>query len=869
MEDNIKKKMKTSTTSTSTSSTSTITSIDSSLLLNNEQQDTNNHDNNYDNNIHHSNETSINYNIRPSEVKKVEAEINLLKNNNNKSSNLFFESLSNIDNNHIKNNHDNSIHNDNNDISSSSLSLSYLPYDISEYDLDDSENELWSEYEDYIDDNINNIHDNDDNNHLNNNNMNNYYNDNDLYYKGINKFVSLIGFNDECLELIKDDLKELFRSLIKKSSFSSSSIKLFPLLNNTSNPSSSTSTSILPLSSNYLILYTVASLLRSHIKLNHMKSSLKEYPEFYLFNDNEKVYYDDLKYTENNLINNSIKNELKIIPSTSSIIKFFLTLTNTAQLNCNLSILLTLIYVERLLFNSKNKLFLHSKNWKSIFLTCFLITNKVWNDFSCWNVQFSELFSEFSLSRLNELEKIVLKNLKYSIKIKPLEYYETFYQIRNILYQVFKTYHPSNFSPSPIVSANPNSFSTPSVLSLRLSPSFTLSPSSSCFSSPFPTSLSFQSSLNYSDKESDEIIYNCLKQFLDSNTLDKKYTDKFLNNFLCHNYYDEENNFFNLHSNEISPLVSYPSSISNSSSTYSTSTLTSSEDVVSIIKNLSTDDEIIVGEFGDYIDDYLENDCLYYFNDEDDQEMEDKIINPDDYNSDFEGDGANIDLNNEVNNDEIKSYQSYDHIKIKKGTKFFLIHAGGNSSIFPEEKVYALESDEVEDIIIKDTEDYSEDDDEDDEEPCSKEYSATGFSGFGAYNLDNENSNPGSTLGFKLPIKNRLGSSPSRYTNISSNSSSSLSSSSKTLSSLNIEQSNDVSEVTINNTSNKIHPNNNDDSDNNDSTKVSSTGLFLRLRKRKNEQESDDNEKNNKRVPSSPLQTSTSSSITVSLPLCY
>ncbi|CAN0086287.1 unnamed protein product, partial [Phaeothamnion confervicola] len=79
---------------------------------------------------------------------------------------------------------------------------------------------------------------------------------------------------------------------------------------------------------------------------------------------------------------------------------------------CNVDcIILTLVYVERLLKETNGELRPAPRNWKSLLLSALILSSKIWDDLSMWNADFVEICPSYTLSRINELELAVLEAL--------------------------------------------------------------------------------------------------------------------------------------------------------------------------------------------------------------------------------------------------------------------------------------------------------------------------------------------------------------------------------------------------------------------------------------------------------------------------
>lgn len=96
-------------------------------------------------------------------------------------------------------------------------------------------------------------------------------------------------------------------------------------------------------------------------------------------------------------------------------------------------IIITLIYIERLVKATKGRLCIRPNNWRSILFACMVMASKVWDDLSMWNVDFSQVSSEFDLHRINELELAILGALEYSVKVPASEYAKYYFHLRSMM----------------------------------------------------------------------------------------------------------------------------------------------------------------------------------------------------------------------------------------------------------------------------------------------------------------------------------------------------------------------------------------------------------------------------------------------------
>jgi hypothetical protein len=102
------------------------------------------------------------------------------------------------------------------------------------------------------------------------------------------------------------------------------------------------------------------------------------------------------------------------IPSEGDIYEFAHQLFKSVQLSSECSIV-CLIYVERLMEIAKVPLL--ACTWRPIFMCGLLLASKVWQDLSSWNIEFSNVYPQYSLEAINRLELHFLRNVKWDLYI--------------------------------------------------------------------------------------------------------------------------------------------------------------------------------------------------------------------------------------------------------------------------------------------------------------------------------------------------------------------------------------------------------------------------------------------------------------------
>ena len=123
------------------------------------------------------------------------------------------------------------------------------------------------------------------------------------------------------------------------------------------------------------------------------------------------------------------------IPSLSQITDFYRSIFLRSQMEVD-CIIISLIYIERLIKMTCGSLTPRANNWRSILFSCMVLASKVWDDLSMWNCDFSKigpLGVTFSLARTNELEVALLRALEYKVKVGASEYAKYYFLLRGML----------------------------------------------------------------------------------------------------------------------------------------------------------------------------------------------------------------------------------------------------------------------------------------------------------------------------------------------------------------------------------------------------------------------------------------------------
>ncbi|OQR94939.1 cyclin-Y-like protein [Achlya hypogyna] len=117
------------------------------------------------------------------------------------------------------------------------------------------------------------------------------------------------------------------------------------------------------------------------------------------------------------------------IPSVEEIFRFCKNLFNRAQLSAECTIV-CLIYIERLMERANIPLL--GSSWKPIVLCGLLLSSKVWQDLSSWNVEISNIYPQFPLHCINRLERLFLHYIQWDLYISGSVYAKYYFALRSL-----------------------------------------------------------------------------------------------------------------------------------------------------------------------------------------------------------------------------------------------------------------------------------------------------------------------------------------------------------------------------------------------------------------------------------------------------
>ena len=120
------------------------------------------------------------------------------------------------------------------------------------------------------------------------------------------------------------------------------------------------------------------------------------------------------------------------VPSLEEITQFYRDIFRRSQMEAD-TVIMSLIYVERIIKETNGGVRPKLENWKSVLFSSMIMASKVWDDLSMWNSDFSQVCKSFTLQRVNELELAMLSALKYSVKVTASEYAKYYFLLRSML----------------------------------------------------------------------------------------------------------------------------------------------------------------------------------------------------------------------------------------------------------------------------------------------------------------------------------------------------------------------------------------------------------------------------------------------------
>lgn len=134
--------------------------------------------------------------------------------------------------------------------------------------------------------------------------------------------------------------------------------------------------------------------------------------------DHDACDDDDLRY--------KLKNN--IVPSVDTITRYIGFLASVCKLTVEVNII-ALVYVNRLASNCN--LVLTMNNWRSVWLTCVILAQKMWNDRAIKSGAFAKVL-KLEKSVIRNIEARALQLLEYSVGVKPSLYVKYYFELRQL-----------------------------------------------------------------------------------------------------------------------------------------------------------------------------------------------------------------------------------------------------------------------------------------------------------------------------------------------------------------------------------------------------------------------------------------------------
>ncbi|CAM9448105.1 unnamed protein product [Phaeothamnion confervicola] len=116
-------------------------------------------------------------------------------------------------------------------------------------------------------------------------------------------------------------------------------------------------------------------------------------------------------------------------PSPREIYRFARALFRSARLSSECSIV-ALIYVEKLV--GLGRVPLLARNWRPVLLAALLCASKVWMDYASWNVEFTGIYRDFTLAKINQLERDFVQAIGWDLYVASSVYAKYYFALRSL-----------------------------------------------------------------------------------------------------------------------------------------------------------------------------------------------------------------------------------------------------------------------------------------------------------------------------------------------------------------------------------------------------------------------------------------------------
>ncbi|KAL4161467.1 hypothetical protein PRNP1_002021 [Phytophthora ramorum] len=180
----------------------------------------------------------------------------------------------------------------------------------------------------------------------------------------------------------------------------------------------------------------VATVLRAHM-MEAMEEPIRSDPRFDVFvtaRDRKTLasIADELDAEASTFVD--VEDEdviLDVVPTLSEIGSFIKHVFSRAQMESE-CIIMSLVYVERLLKATSGFLQLRGENWRRLVFCSMVMASKVWDDLSMTNADFSKIWPELSLKQINELELVYLSAVEYNVRVSAVSYAKYYFHLRSM-----------------------------------------------------------------------------------------------------------------------------------------------------------------------------------------------------------------------------------------------------------------------------------------------------------------------------------------------------------------------------------------------------------------------------------------------------
>jgi hypothetical protein len=179
----------------------------------------------------------------------------------------------------------------------------------------------------------------------------------------------------------------------------------------------------------------VATVLRAHM-MEALEDPIRSDPRFDVFvtdRDRQRLasIADELDAEASTFVDVDDDVILDVVPTLPEIGHFIKHVFARAQMESE-CIIMSLVYVERLLKATSGMLQLRGENWRRLVFCSMVMASKVWDDLSMTNADFSKIWPELSLKQINELELVYLSAVEYNVRVSAVSYAKYYFHLRSM-----------------------------------------------------------------------------------------------------------------------------------------------------------------------------------------------------------------------------------------------------------------------------------------------------------------------------------------------------------------------------------------------------------------------------------------------------